>query len=93
MTEQKIVHRVDPGRVAWRAAGDEVVVLDTTDSIYFVLDPAGALLWQRLLAGATSTELVTALVETATVDRERARADVAAFLDDLGGHGLLLQRP
>ncbi|MFG1866474.1 PqqD family protein [Micromonospora arborensis] len=93
MTQHELVHRVDPDRVAWRMAGDEVVVLDTANSVYFGLDAAGALLWQRLVAGATSTELVTALEETAAVDRERARADVAAFLQDLHGHGLLLQRP
>ncbi|MGC4746286.1 PqqD family protein [Micromonospora sp. DT201] len=93
MTPHEDVHRVDPDRVAWRVAGDEVVVLDTANSVYFGLDSAGALLWQRLVAGATSTELVTALEETAAVDRERARADVAAFLKDLRGHGLLLQRP
>ncbi|WP_444951683.1 PqqD family protein [Micromonospora ureilytica] len=93
MTQHEVVHRVDPDRVAWRDAGDEVVVLDTANSVYFGLDAAGALLWQRLVAGATSTELVSALQETAPVDRERARADVAAFLEDLRGHGLLLQRP
>ncbi|MFG1919847.1 PqqD family protein [Micromonospora sp. NPDC048898] len=93
MTEQEIVHRVDPDRVAWRVAGEEVVVLDTSNSVYFGLGATGALLWQRLVTGATSTELVTALVETAPVDRERARADVAAFLADLRGHGLLVQRP
>ncbi|WP_410818065.1 PqqD family protein [Micromonospora sp. 050-3] len=92
MTQQEIVHRVDLDRVAWRVAGDEVVVLDTGNSVYFGLASSGALLWQRLVAGATSTELVTMLVDATAVDRERADADVAAFLDDLRGHGLLLQR-
>ncbi|MEH1101633.1 PqqD family protein [Micromonospora sp. CPCC 205561] len=89
MTEQEIVHRVDPARVAWRLAGDEVVVLHTGQSVYFGLSGSGALLWPRLVEGATGSELVTALLEGAEVGRDRARADVAAFLADLRGHGLL----
>ncbi|MEU8373192.1 PqqD family protein [Micromonospora sp. NPDC048894] len=89
MSRPETVHRVDPTRVAWRQAGDEVVVLDTERSVYFGLDRCGALLWQRLVGGATQRELVTVLVADIAVDRDRASADVAAFLDDLRRHGLL----
>ncbi|MFI9639967.1 PqqD family protein [Micromonospora sp. NPDC051925] len=90
MKGQQMVHRVDPTRVAWRQAGDEVVVLDTDRSVYFGLDRAGTLLWHRLVDGATQHDLVTTLVDDATVDRDQATADVTAFLDDLRRHGLLL---
>ncbi|QDY08306.1 PqqD family protein [Micromonospora sp. HM134] len=89
MSRREGVHRVDPTRVAWRQAGDEVVVLDTARSVYFGLDRRAALLWQRLVDGATQHDLVTTLMDDAAVDRERASADVTAFLDDLHRHGLL----
>ncbi|SCL35437.1 Coenzyme PQQ synthesis protein D (PqqD) [Micromonospora nigra] len=92
VTQQETVHRVDPVRVAWRLAGEEVVVLDTARSVYFGLDRNATLLWQRLVGGATSTELVATLMEGARVDRDRASADVATFLDELLRHDLL-QRP
>ncbi|MFJ6197298.1 PqqD family protein [Micromonospora sp. NPDC092111] len=89
MKQQETVHRVDPARVAWRVAGDEVVVLDTSRSVYFGLDRPGALLWRRLVDGATHADLVAALLDDAPEGRDRAAADVAAFLDDLRRHGLL----
>ncbi|MFC8849785.1 MULTISPECIES: PqqD family protein [unclassified Micromonospora] len=84
-----VVYRVAPQRAAWRQAGEEVVVLDTRESVYFGLDPAGALLWRRLVDGATADELTEALVASAEVDRGRAADDVARFLAELDGYGLV----
>ncbi|MER5454862.1 PqqD family protein [Micromonospora sp. NPDC002389] len=89
MNQQENVYRVDATRVVWRAAGDEVVVLDTAQSVYFGLARPGALLWHRLVDGATHSDLVAALVQDEPVDPAQARADVSAFLDELHGHGLL----
>ncbi|AVT33547.1 hypothetical protein C6361_33485 [Plantactinospora sp. BC1] len=83
------VYRVAPAGTAWRRAGDEIVVLDTTSSVYFGLDRSGALLWSRLVDGATSTELVAALTADTPVPAERAVADVRRFLDALLHHGLI----
>lgn len=84
-----IVHRAARDGVAWRAAGDEIVILDTNGSVYFGLDRSGALLWRRLVDGATTAELVAALAATAPVDPARATADVDRFLGELRQYGLL----
>ncbi len=77
------VYRVRTGRVAWRKAGDEGVLLDLEQAVYFGLGPSAALLWPHLVDGATAEELTRTLVERAPVDEERAAADVSRFLSEL----------
>ncbi|MFI0793943.1 PqqD family protein [Micromonospora rubida] len=91
-TDTALVYRVRGDRVAWRAAGDETVLLDTRQSVYFALDRWAALLWPHLLAGATAAELTEVLVGQAPIGRERATADVSAFLADLTAADLLESR-
>ncbi|SCG58107.1 PqqD family protein [Micromonospora humi] len=88
MTQQDTAYRVDSTRVTWRETGEEAVLLDLQESVYFGLDRSGALLWRRLVGGATTEDLVDTLVGDGAVDRARARADVTAFLADLGRYGL-----
>ncbi|SCL32351.1 Coenzyme PQQ synthesis protein D (PqqD) [Micromonospora nigra] len=88
-TDTAPVYRVRSDRVAWRAAGDEAVLLDTRQSVYFALDRSAALLWPHLLVGATAAELTEVLAGQAPVGRERADADVRAFLADLEAADLL----
>ncbi|MFC7547204.1 PqqD family protein [Plantactinospora sp. GCM10030261] len=88
-TDQHEIHRIAGPQVAWRAAGDEVVILDTVNAVYFGLDRSASLLWHRLVAGATVAELVATLVANAPVDEARAAADVHTFLEDLRRNGLL----
>ncbi|MBF9130418.1 PqqD family protein [Plantactinospora sp. S1510] len=84
-----VVYRVGRTGTAWRQAGDEIVVLDTESSVYFGLDRFGALLWTRLVDGATTADLVAALVAATPVEPERAGADVQSFLDTLLRYGLI----
>jgi hypothetical protein len=53
------------------------------------LNVTGRCVWELLAADRSVEYLVAAVVEQFDVDRERARADVRAFLDDLGRLGLL----
>ncbi|MBQ1074977.1 PqqD family protein [Micromonospora sp. C31] len=83
------VYRIAEQRAAWRQAGEDIVVLDTRKSVYFGLDSAGALLWRRLVDGATAAELAEALASTTDVARDRVTDDVARFLADLDRYGLV----
>lgn len=74
--------------VAWREAGEEVVILDLERSTYFGLNAAGALLWKSLTQGSTHAELVTILVKAGAAP-ERSAAEVDGFLALLYGEGLL----
>ncbi|WP_405432586.1 PqqD family protein [Micromonospora sp. NBC_00617] len=88
-TDTAPVYRVLADRVAWRSAGDETVLLDTRQSVYFALDRSAALLWPHLLAGATADELSEVLAGQAPIGRDRAAADVRAFLAELEAADLL----
>ncbi|MCI4061282.1 PqqD family protein [Micromonospora sp. R77] len=91
-TDTSTVYRVRDDRVAWRAAGDEAVLLDVRQSVYFALDRSAALLWPYLVAGATVGELAGVLAGREPVDPERAVADVHAFLAELEAADLLERR-
>jgi hypothetical protein len=84
--------RLAAERVAWRACGDEVVVLDLPSATYLAVNRSGADLWLRLQAGVTADELAAALAERWSLPRPHAKGDVAAFLATLEEHDLL-ERP
>jgi hypothetical protein len=48
-----------------------------------VLNEAARLIWELLAEDRTLADLVSAIVERFDIDEDRARADVAAFLDEL----------
>lgn len=73
----------------WRAVEDDVVALDLAASRYLGVNATGALLWERLAGGATERELVEALAESHPDARDRAAADVRAFVEELSRRGLL----
>lgn len=81
---------VDRDRVTWRVVDDEAVVVHAETSDYFSLNASGTWLWTLLerprtpetLAGALSARWERAAAETA--------ADVAAFLSEVVGAGLLV---
>jgi len=73
----------------WIEAGDEIIALDRRSASYLSANSSAALLWRRLVAGATRRGLVEELVNTFDIDEERAVADVKAFLAQLEGAGLL----
>jgi hypothetical protein len=53
------------------------------------LNATGRRVWELLAEDRSVEYLVAAVVEQFNVDLERARADVQAFLDELGRLGLL----
>ena len=53
------------------------------------LNATGRRVWELLAEDRSVEYLVAEVVEQFDVDQERARADVQAFLDDLGRLGLL----
>ena len=80
--------RLRPGAL-WREAGDEIIAIDDRLTTYVSTSGAGAMLWIQLTDGASPGELAERLVAAYGIERERARADVAVFLDELEGMGLL----
>lgn len=62
-------------------------VVDTNGMV--ILNSTGRYVWELLAEDRSVDELATAVVERFDVDRERARADVQAFLDDITHIGLV----
>ena len=54
-----------------------------------VLNPTGRCVWELLADDRSPDEIAAAVAGRFAVDPERARADVRAFLDELGRMGLL----
>jgi hypothetical protein len=81
--------RVRPSDLAWRQAGDEVVVLDLAASSYHALNASGALLWKRLAGWTTAKELTATLVSSFGLTPDAAAWDVAGFLDGCADAGLI----
>lgn len=73
----------------WRLVEDEIVVLDSNESVYLALNGTAALLWQALADGATRAELRERLEGQFDVAPDAAEHDVEQFLGQLREHGLL----
>lgn len=81
--------RVRGDRLTWRDVGGEIVALDLHSSTYFSANGSASVLLRVLAHGATSRELVLALLAEYDVPQEQAAQDVEAFLCSLEAHHLL----
>ena len=81
--------RLQGSRVDWREVDGELIALARAESVYLAGNASAAILWRALADGTTETSLEALLVSTYGISAEAARADVAAFLADLGARGLL----
>lgn len=81
--------RLQGSRVDWREVEGELIALARAESVYLAGNASAAILWRALADGTTETNLEALLVSTYGISSEAARADVAAFLADLGARGLL----
>ena len=69
--------------VSWRRVADEVVVLDLKTSAYFALNESGALIWERLGAGASREDVVAAVYGEYEVSLNDASRHVDALIQKL----------
>jgi hypothetical protein len=58
----------------------EVVIMNLERGSYYGLDQVGADVWQLILAGRTSEEIVSLLCKRFSVEQTRANADVTALI-------------
>ena len=75
-------------RVEWRAVEGEIVALTLADDRYLGANLTGALLWTRLVEGATFDTLVEVLVAAGAPEGQPV-VDAEVFLAALRQHGLL----
>lgn len=82
--------QVNSHDVAWREIGDELVVLHMATARYLTINGSGALLWHRLIDGATRSQLVETLVDRFGLASTQADSDVAVFVEALDKCKLLV---
>jgi hypothetical protein len=73
--------------------GDEVVLLNLDDGVYYGLDDAGALVWRLLRRPTSVADLRDAIVAEYDVDPGRCERDVRTLLAELADRGLIAVRP
>lgn len=77
--------------VVYRRVSEGAVLLSTGEEVYYGLNETGARAWRALDAVETFGELCSRIEETfPSVDRGAIADDLAALLDDLERHGLLV---
>lgn len=79
--------RASPGQVHTEL-GEETVILDTAEGVYFGVEDVGAWIWRRIQEPVRVDELHADLVERYEVAAEKSRRDLEAFLEELLDRGL-----
>ena len=79
-----------PAHVHHSKVGDEAVLLNMQDGIYFGLDAVGTRIWELIAGGHNEEEVCDTIVDEYDVDRETAARDLSALLDELLRRGLLV---
>jgi hypothetical protein len=88
-SEQRSRLRLRPEALDWVDVEQEVVVLDSDRSVYLATNSSGAILWRKLIEGATREELADELVKTFNISDELANQDVDSYVNRLLELGLL----
>lgn len=78
---------------AWRVIEGEAVILSMDSKVLRGLNPVGSRVWELIDGRRDVEQIVDALVGEFAVERERARAEVEAFLRALADRGLVTLRP
>lgn len=74
--------------------GDQTMMMSVAHGKYYALEAVAQRIWDLLEEPATVDALVDALVAEYDVPRAQCAADVATFLTDLEGNGLIeAERP
>lgn len=80
---------VAAGDVLASEFGDELIILNLRDGVYYGLEDVGARIWQLLQRPISVAALRDALVTEFEVDPTRCEQDVLTLLADLAGKGLV----
>jgi hypothetical protein len=72
--------------------GDELVLLNLRNGVYYGLEGVGARVWALVQEPISVSELCDAIVGEHDVERPRCDADVEALLRDLAAQGLITCR-
>lgn len=69
--------------------GEEVVILDLKDGIYYELSEVGARIWELIQQPHSVQAVLDTLLAEYNVDATQCEADLLALVEDLARHGLV----
>ena len=78
-----------PPQVMSRLVGEETVLLDIANGVYFGLDGVGKRIWENIADGLSLQETAAVITTEFEVDDTRAQEDVVAFARNLVERELL----
>lgn len=70
---------------------DTLLMMDLDEGLYYEAAGAGGRIWELLAEPATAEEIVAVLLAEFAVEPAQCAAEVAAFIDDLLAHGLVVR--
>ena len=69
--------------------GDELVILNLGDGVYYGLDDVGARIWRLLQQSASIPTIRDAILDEYEVDADRCDRDLRALLEECASRGLV----
>ncbi len=79
--------------IAHRVLGDEAIIVNFKDSLFYNLNPVGAFIWERCDGEHTLAQIAGELAEEYDVTPEEAARDCLQFIEELVQQGLLVWSP
>ena len=70
-------------QIIWKNLGDEVILLDTQNGEYFVLNETAAMMWNMLMKNIPTEQIIAAVTESFEIDEKSAGNDFNDFLRSL----------
>jgi Coenzyme PQQ synthesis protein D (PqqD) len=69
--------------VASKVIDGEAIIINLANGVYYSMDKVGALVWDRLQAGHTLDDVITAVTGSYDVPREQAESNVRGLVEEL----------
>jgi hypothetical protein len=76
--------------VASKVIDGEAIIINLANGVYYSMDKVGALVWDRLQAGYTLDDVVTAVAGAYAVPREQAESNVRELVEELVQENLVI---
>lgn len=74
--------------LAWQKLEDEAVIIDIPARVAVGLNAAGLFIWERLEQNVEN-EITRMLADQFEINLEKARSDVASFLEEMTSRGFI----
>jgi hypothetical protein len=76
--------------VASKVIDGEAIIINLANGVYYSMDKVGALVWDRLQAGHTLDDVITAVTGSYDVPREQAESNVRDLVQELVQENLVV---